>query len=190
HEAKVAQFLLQPLQNLDPTFSEAAQQEHALLSDGIDDIANLLIVQQEIDELRDLNVVDGDGGFVLRCDDQVLLLRLLQFWTPRGYAVEATAGEISTRQVGFYHRGRLEARLAEVRSAEVRLAEVSPAEVRLAEVRPAEASLAEVRLAEVRSAEVRPHEFWLIALSAEVHPAEVRPAEFRPAEVRASNFRL
>ena len=37
-----------------------AQQEHAFLSDGVDDVANLLVVQQEI-------------------DDQVLLLGSLQF---------------------------------------------------------------------------------------------------------------
>ena len=37
-----------------------AQQKHAFLSDGVDDVANLLVVQQEI-------------------DDQVLLLGSLQF---------------------------------------------------------------------------------------------------------------
>ena len=41
-----------------------AQQEHAFLSDGVDDVANLLVVQQEIDELRDLDVVDRDLGLV------------------------------------------------------------------------------------------------------------------------------
>ena len=50
-----------------------AQQEHAFLSDGVDDVANLLVVQQEIDELRDLDVVDRDLGLAITCDDQVLL---------------------------------------------------------------------------------------------------------------------
>jgi hypothetical protein len=36
-------------------------------------------MKHEVDELRDLNVVDGDLGLVLRCDDQVLLLGPLQF---------------------------------------------------------------------------------------------------------------
>ncbi|MFZ0653172.1 MAG: hypothetical protein WAZ97_20185, partial [Pseudolabrys sp.] len=51
-----------------------AQQEHAFLSDGVDDVANLIVVEKEIDELRDLNVVDGDRGLVVKCDNQVLLL--------------------------------------------------------------------------------------------------------------------
>ena len=56
-----------------------AQQEHAFPSDGIDDVANLLVVQQEIDELCDLDVVDRDLGLAITCDDQVLLLGSLQF---------------------------------------------------------------------------------------------------------------
>jgi hypothetical protein len=35
----------------------------------------------------------------VRCDDQVLLLGSVQFYTPRGYAVDATAGEVSARKV-------------------------------------------------------------------------------------------
>jgi hypothetical protein len=42
------------------------------------DLANLLIVEQEIDELRDFDVVDGYCGFVRARDDQVLLLGPLQ----------------------------------------------------------------------------------------------------------------
>jgi hypothetical protein len=61
-----------------PALGEAAQQEHAFFSDGVDDVANLLVVEQEIDELRDLNVIDGDRGLILICDDQVLLLGSLQ----------------------------------------------------------------------------------------------------------------
>jgi hypothetical protein len=56
-----------------------AQQEHAFPSDGIDDVANLLVVQQEIDELRDLDAVDRDLRLAITCDDQVLLLGSLQF---------------------------------------------------------------------------------------------------------------
>jgi len=60
HEAEVAEFVTQPLQNFHPAFSEAAQQEHAFLSDGVDDVANILVIQHEIDELRDLDIVDRD----------------------------------------------------------------------------------------------------------------------------------
>jgi hypothetical protein len=36
-------------------------------------------VEQEIDELRDLNIIDGDRRLVLLRDDQVLLLGPVQF---------------------------------------------------------------------------------------------------------------
>src|SRR5215472_7407478 len=58
---------------------KAAQQEHALLSNGVDDVAYLLVVEQEIDELRDLDVVDGYCGFVMARDDQVLLFGPVQY---------------------------------------------------------------------------------------------------------------
>ena len=48
-------------------------------SNGIDHVANFLVMKHEIDKLRDLDVIDGDRGLVLTCDDQVLLLGPLQF---------------------------------------------------------------------------------------------------------------
>ena len=37
-------------------------------------------MEQEIDELRDLDVIEGDLGLAIRCDDKVLLLgRAVQF---------------------------------------------------------------------------------------------------------------
>jgi hypothetical protein len=46
-------------------------------------MADLLVVEQQVDELGDLQVVDGDLGFVVRRDDQVLLLRPVQLQVPR-----------------------------------------------------------------------------------------------------------
>jgi hypothetical protein len=69
HEPEVAKFISQPLQDYHPAFSEAAQQEHPFLSDGVDDLADLLVMKQEIHELRDLDVVDRDGGLLWTCDD-------------------------------------------------------------------------------------------------------------------------
>ena len=43
---------------------EATQDQHHLGSDGVDDVADLLVVEQEIDELRDLDVIDGDLGLI------------------------------------------------------------------------------------------------------------------------------
>jgi hypothetical protein len=51
-------------------------------------------VEQEIDELRDLDVVDGDRVLATRRDDQVLLLGSVQFQAPCGYTVNPRAGEV------------------------------------------------------------------------------------------------
>ena len=67
------QLLSQPLQDLDAAFSEAAQEEHAFLSDGVDDVADFLVVEQEIDELSDLDVIDGDLELICPCDDKFLV---------------------------------------------------------------------------------------------------------------------
>ena len=48
---------------------------------------------------RDLDVVDGDLGLVLTCDDQVLLLGPLELQTPPGHPMDARASEISARKV-------------------------------------------------------------------------------------------
>jgi hypothetical protein len=58
---------------------EATQNQHRLGSNGVDHVTNFLVVKRELDELRDLNVIDGDFGLAPRCDEQVLLLRPLQF---------------------------------------------------------------------------------------------------------------
>ena len=76
--AALAEFLAQPLQDGDPAFGEPPEQQHALSTDRVDDVAYLLVVEQEIDELRHLDVIDGDLGLVPMCDDQVLLLGSLQ----------------------------------------------------------------------------------------------------------------
>src|SRR5215472_8405349 len=110
------------------------------------------------------------------CDDQVLLPRpAVQFQTPCGHAIDATASEVSARKVSAHQSDSFEVRPAEVRPAEVRVLQVCPAEVRFAKLRPAEVRPAEVRPEEVRPPEVRP---------AELRHAEVRRAEVGPAEVR------
>jgi hypothetical protein len=54
---------------------KAAEDQHWLGSDSVNDIADLLVVQRQVDELRDFDVVDGDLGFVELSDNQVPLLR-------------------------------------------------------------------------------------------------------------------
>jgi hypothetical protein len=65
-----------PLQDDHPALSKAAQQERALLSDGVDDVADLLVVEQEIDELRDLDAVDADNRLPGRASGAVPPLQL------------------------------------------------------------------------------------------------------------------
>src|SRR5215213_7278173 len=50
-------------------FCEATEDQDRLLSDGVDDVADLLIVQQQIDELRNFDFVNGDLGLAIWCDD-------------------------------------------------------------------------------------------------------------------------
>jgi hypothetical protein len=139
-----------------------AVRRHSRRPRGPGRLADLPVVEQEIDELRHLDVIDGDLGLVCTCDDQVLLLGSLQFQTPSGYAINGTAGEISAREIRLQEGGTLEDRSDEVRSADVR-----PTEVRLAEVCPAEPRLVEIRLAQICAAEIR---------APEVRVAKVRPA--------------
>jgi len=54
-------------------------------------------MEQQINELRDPDIIDGDLGLIVTCDDQVPLLGPSQLWTPSGYAVDTTAGDVSIR---------------------------------------------------------------------------------------------
>src|SRR5215472_11731118 len=164
---------------------EAAEDQHHLGSNGVDRVTNLLVIQHEVDELRDLNVIDRDRGLIVTRDDQVLLLGILQFKTPRGYAVNVRAGEVSARKVRVHQGGSLEARPAEVRLREAHVQDVRPAEESISEVRAGKVRFAEVRPPDVRLAEVRPPE----VRPDEVCPAQVRPSEVRLAEPRLPQFR-
>jgi len=62
-----------------PVPNPGSTSQHRLGSDGVDDVANLLIIQHEVDELGDLNIIDCDLGLVRTCDNQALLLGPVQF---------------------------------------------------------------------------------------------------------------
>jgi hypothetical protein len=118
---------------------------------------------------------------------------LIQFEIPRGYAVDATSGDIGAGEVRVHQYGRIEVRPAKVRSAEVRPAKVRrcevredrPGKVRLDQFRVADSCRGEVCLAKVRLVEVRVDELRLVEVRAEqACPGEVRVAKVRPAEVR------
>ena len=48
---------------------EATEDQHRLGSDGVDHVTDLLVVKHEVDELRDLDVVDRDRGLIPLCND-------------------------------------------------------------------------------------------------------------------------
>ena len=45
---------------------ESPEDKNGLLTDGIDRVADLIVMKQEIDELSDLNVIYADLRFVVR----------------------------------------------------------------------------------------------------------------------------
>src|SRR4051812_13804754 len=59
-EAALAEFVPQPLQNGAPVVGEPSQQEHALLPDSVDNLADFWVVEQEMNKLSNLNAVDRD----------------------------------------------------------------------------------------------------------------------------------
>src|SRR3954469_6306706 len=86
-QAPLPQLLPQGIEDRFTLLREAAEDQHRLGGDRVDDVADLLVVEQQVYELRNLDVIDGDLGLVARGDDQVLLLRSLHFDSPRCYAV-------------------------------------------------------------------------------------------------------
>jgi hypothetical protein len=67
--ASLSQLIADSVEDRFAVLREAAEDQDRFGRDGVDDISDLLVVEQEVDELRDLNVIDGDLRLVLRCDD-------------------------------------------------------------------------------------------------------------------------
>ena len=59
-----SQFLPEGIKHRLALVREAAEDQDDLRGDGVDDVANPFIVEEQIDELGDLKVVDSDVGFV------------------------------------------------------------------------------------------------------------------------------
>ena len=152
----MAQFLPHRIEHGLPLRGEAAQDQHCFGGDGVDDLTNLLIVEQQIDELRHFQIVHGDHRFIGRRDDQIRLLRSNEVDIPRRNSIDLTPCEIRSLEVCLHQEGSLEVRPGEVRPGEVRPGEVRPAEVRPVEVRPGEGRPGKVRPGEVRPVERSP----------------------------------
>jgi hypothetical protein len=90
--AAPAKLFAQLLKDRDPALGEPSQQQHAFPADGVDDVAYLLVVKQQVNKLSDFDVVDGDVGFTLARNHQVSLFRALaEPNVPCGYTVDAAA---------------------------------------------------------------------------------------------------
>src|SRR5215468_8554498 len=52
---------------------EATKNENGFPGNRVYDITNFWVVQQQVNELCDLKVIDGNGRFFCMCDDQIVL---------------------------------------------------------------------------------------------------------------------
>ena len=91
------------IQNGLPRLGKAAQDQHRFRGDGVDDLTNLLVVKQEVDELGDLDVIDGDNRLILNISyDQVLLFGpLIDRYIPYRNAIDAAFGECGIAKIGL-----------------------------------------------------------------------------------------
>ena len=121
-----------------------------------------------MDELGNLERINGDGRLIGRGDDESVLRRFCQFCVPSGYAINAALGKGSCCKVRSHQCGS-----AEVGSAEGGSSEVGSAEVGIAEKGSAQVSSAEIGSAENGSLEGGSSEVG----SSEGGSSEVRSAE-------------
>ena len=71
----LAQFLADGTENRLARGGETTEDEDDFRSDGVDDVAELVVIEKNINELRDLQAVSGNLNFTRRCDDKVGLPR-------------------------------------------------------------------------------------------------------------------
>jgi hypothetical protein len=69
-----AEFLTQRIEHGFALIGEATEDQHPLGGDNFGDLTNFLIIQDEANKLRDLDIIDKNLRLVLRCNDQILLL--------------------------------------------------------------------------------------------------------------------
>ena len=72
-------------------------------------------MEEQVDELGDLDVVNGDVWLAFASDDQVLLsCSFAKVHAPRRYAEDSAPRQIRIRQIGFNQNRSGQVRLAEV----------------------------------------------------------------------------
>src|SRR5580700_10509403 len=73
-EVTIAKFIADGDQHGLTFLGEPAEDENDFRGDRVDDVANLFVVEKQIDKLGDLNVVDGDAWLISITYEEVLLL--------------------------------------------------------------------------------------------------------------------
>jgi len=63
------EFVSQCVQHSFPFRGEATKNEHGFLRNGVDDLTDFLVVQEQVDKLSHLEVINSDGRLIFRDDD-------------------------------------------------------------------------------------------------------------------------
>src|SRR5260370_17278205 len=72
---------------------KAPKDEHDLLPNGINDITNFRVVQQQVNKLSDLKVINGNSRFIRRCNHKVFWFCAFYFHLPLTYPINPTIAQ-------------------------------------------------------------------------------------------------
>src|SRR5436190_8889824 len=186
---EAAQLLAEGLQDRFAFGCKTPKDEHALLPNGVNNITNFRVFEQQVNELCNLKIINRDFRLTSRCDDKVHLCGSFKLYIPcrdtvnrtlcQGSFAQVCFNEVGSAEVGIAEVGFVKVGSAEVGSVEVGIAEVGSVEVGIAEVGSAESGFAEVSSAEVSSPKITSVEVGV----AEVGIAEVGSFETGSVEV-------
>jgi hypothetical protein len=75
----LSQLIADGIDNGFSLLGKPAENQHSFGCNCVDDVANLLVVKEQVDELGNFDVVDGDSRLIMRSYDQVLLVCLIVY---------------------------------------------------------------------------------------------------------------
>ena len=103
--------------------------EDRLPAHRLDDVADALVVEEEIEELRDREVVRRDGVLPFRCDEQISLDGSAEVDVPCGDAVHLASRQVRADCDGFTEIGSVQLRAAQVGIGQIDAAQTGGAQV-------------------------------------------------------------
>src|SRR6266496_4520917 len=132
---------------------EASKNEDGFPGNGVDDITNFLIVEQQVNELSNFEVINRDHGFIFGSNDKVVLFGTFQLDIPHRNAMNGAARQVSALQIGsdeksFIESGSLQIGFHQVCFRQIRSHKLCSIELRLAEIRPAQVLPPKIRFTE------------------------------------------